>query len=72
MLAPEVQRGIARGDAVKSDHAVTSEIAKELLEQLDSEWEVATCDRERKRVADKRFLIAAGFLCGLREEERRS
>jgi hypothetical protein len=57
------------GDAVKSDCAVTSEIVKELLEQLDSEWEVATCDRERKRIADMGFLIAAGFLCGLRGEE---
>jgi hypothetical protein len=57
------------GDAVKSDHAVTSEIVEELLEQLDSEWEAATRDRERKQIADMRFLIAAGFLRGLQGEE---
>ena len=57
------------GDVVKSDYAVTSEIVKELLEQLDSEWEVASCDSERKRIADMGLVIAAGFLCGLRGEE---
>jgi hypothetical protein len=57
------------GDVVKSDYAVTSEIVKELLDQLDSEWEVATSDAEKKRIADMGFLIAAGFLCGLRGEE---
>jgi hypothetical protein len=58
------------GDVVKSDYAVTtSEIVKELLEQLDSEREVATGNRERKRIADMAFVITAGFLCGLRGEE---
>jgi hypothetical protein len=57
------------GDVVKSDYAVTSEIVKELLDQLDSEWEAATSDAEKKRIADMGFLIAAGFLCGLRGEE---
>ncbi len=36
------------GDVVKSDYAVTLEITKELLEQLDLEWEASTGDRERK------------------------
>jgi hypothetical protein len=57
------------GDVVRSDYAVTSRIVKELLEQLDSEWEAATHERERKRIADMGFLISAGFLCGLRGEE---
>ena len=57
------------GDVVKLDYAVTLEIVKELLEQLDSEWGVASCDSERKRIADMGLVIAAGFLCGWRGQE---
>jgi hypothetical protein len=53
------------GDVVRSDYAVTSQIVKELLDQLDSEWESSINERERKRIADLGFLISAGFLCGL-------
>jgi hypothetical protein len=57
------------GDVVRSDYAVTSLIVKELLEQLDSEWETSKNEKERKRIADMGLLISAGFLCGLRGEE---
>jgi hypothetical protein len=57
------------GDVVKSDYAVTSEIIKELLEQLNLEWEASTGDRERRQIADMGFVLATGFLCGLRGKE---
>jgi hypothetical protein len=40
------------GDVVKLDYAVTLDIVTELLEQLNSVGEVATGDRERKRIRD--------------------
>jgi hypothetical protein len=52
------------GDVVHSDYAVTLEIIKELLSQLDSEWESSAVVWERKRIADVGFLLSLGFLCG--------
>lgn len=50
------------GDMVKSDFAVTSEIIKELLQQLDSEWEGSSSSLERKRIANLGLMLTAGFL----------
>jgi hypothetical protein len=58
------------GDVVRSDYAVTLEIMKELLEQLNSECEASmTTEQEKKRIANMGLLLSVGFLCGLRGEE---
>jgi hypothetical protein len=56
-------------NVAKLDYAVTSQIVKECLEQLDLESKITTNDRERKHINNMGFLISANFLCGLRGEE---
>jgi hypothetical protein len=57
------------GDVVRWDYAVTSAIMKELLEQLDSEWETSNSDQEKRRTLNMGILLSAGFVCGLGGEE---
>jgi hypothetical protein len=49
------------GDGVRPDYAVTSQIVKELLEQLDSEWETLTNEKEIKRIANMGLLYVPVF-----------
>jgi hypothetical protein len=57
------------GDLVVSDCALSVEIFRELLVDLEEEWMKATTDQGLDKIVEFANLLIFGYLCGLRGEE---
>jgi hypothetical protein len=57
------------GDMVVSDYALSAEIFREILMEIECDWEDATTETARDQLAEFASVMIFGYCCGLRGEE---